>query len=107
MDTMTIAGVRPVGELIEVFVIYEDGTPARLEVPAGAEPRLSRPGAVVTMEEYGERVRELEEGTAAYVARLTAEDEARHAADYAALLAAGVAEDSARRMSGYEGKGTA
>ncbi|NBM15779.1 NAD-glutamate dehydrogenase [Streptomyces sp. GC420] len=100
---MTIAGVSPVGELVDVFVIYEDGTPAHMQVLAGTEPMLSRPGAFVSRAEYGERVRELREGTAARVAELEAADEAHHRADYDALRAAGVAEDSARRLSGYGG----
>ncbi|MGJ3558809.1 hypothetical protein ACR6C2_07470 [Streptomyces sp. INA 01156] len=98
---MTIAGARPIGELADLYVLYEDGTTGHLQVLAGSEPTLSRPGRFVTLDEYSERLQELHDGTAAHVAELEAEDEARRAADYEALIAAGVAHGSARRMAGY------
>ncbi|PSK58004.1 hypothetical protein B0E38_01849 [Streptomyces sp. 111WW2] len=103
MDTMAIAGADPVGELVDRYVIYDDGTAGQMQVLAGTEPTLSRPGRFVSRDEYSDRLQELREGTAAHLAGLTAEDEARHRADYEALRAAGVAEVSARRMAGYTG----
>lgn len=101
MATMTIAGARPVGELVDVFVIYDDGTAGHLQVDARVTPTLSRAGTIVTKEQYGERARELRDRTAAHVARLMDEDEARRRTDLAALLGAGVPEETARRMAGY------
>lgn len=101
MDTMTVAGARPVGEIVDVFVIYDDGTPAHMQILAGAEPTLSRPGRLVSEEQYGERLQELRAASAAHVAALEAQDEARHKADYEALLGAGVPEENARRMAGF------
>ncbi|MGX1514053.1 hypothetical protein [Streptomyces collinus] len=105
MDGMSIAGTAPVGQTVDRYVIYDDGAAGHLQVLDGTEPVLMRPGRFVTEEEYGARVLELREQTARYIAGLTAEDDARQAADYAALLAAGVAEESARRMAGYQGEG--
>ena len=103
MSSMAIAGASPVGELVEWFVIYDDGTTGRMQVSKGTEPTLSRSGSFVSEEEYGARVQQLGEGTAAHVAELQAADEARQAADYEALVGLGVPEDSARRMAGYDG----
>ncbi|MFD0208958.1 hypothetical protein ACFVH9_07460 [Streptomyces hirsutus] len=103
MHTMTIAGARPFVEMADLYVIYDDGTTGHMQVPEGTEPTLSRPGRVVSRDEYSERLHELREGTAAHVAVLEAQDEARHRADYEALVTAGVAEESARRMAGYLG----
>lgn len=101
MATMTIAGARPVGEPADLFVIYEDGTPAQMQVVAGTKPALARPGRFVTAEEHAARLQKLHDATAAYVTGLKAADEARHQADYEALVAAGVAHESARRMAGF------
>ncbi|MFF5968293.1 hypothetical protein ACFY64_32125 [Streptomyces collinus] len=103
MDTMSVAGAKPVGEIVDVFVIYDDGTPARIQLLAGPEPTLARPGRVVSEEEYGARLQELREGTRAYVAQLEAQDEARQRADYEVLRGLGVPEENARRMAGYNG----
>lgn len=105
MDGMTIAGVRPLVDLVDLYVIYEDGTPAHLQVPDGRQPELARPGAFVSRERYGERLAELHAETAARVARLQQADEERQRADYQALLGSGVPDDTARRMAGYEGPG--
>ncbi|MDQ1018986.1 hypothetical protein [Streptomyces afghaniensis] len=103
MDTMTVAGARPIGEIVDVFVIYDDGTPAHMQILAEAKPTLSRPGRLVSEEQYGKRLQELRASSAAHVAALEAQDEARHQEDYEALLGAGVPEESARRMAGYTG----
>ncbi|WP_327594718.1 hypothetical protein [Streptomyces chartreusis] len=103
MDGMTIAGVRPIAELVDLYVIYEDGTPAHLQVPEGAEPALSRPGRFVSAEEYGQRLDELNVASTAYVARLHEQDEERTRTDYLELRRTGVRHESASRMSGYTG----
>jgi hypothetical protein len=100
---MSVAGAKPVGEIENVFVIYDDGTPAHMQVLAGPEPTLSRPGRIVSEEEYGARLQELRATTAAHVADMEAQDEARHRDDYEVLLGLGVPEVNARRMAGYLG----
>lgn len=101
MATMTIAGVRPAGQLVDAYVLYDDGTASHMQVIEGQEPQLARPGRFVTAEEYAARLQELHEQSAAYVAELEAADEARHRADFEALVGLGVPEDSARRMAGF------
>jgi hypothetical protein len=100
MDSMTVAGARLLDEVTDWYVIYDDGSAGHMQVLAETEPVLSRPGRFVTRDEYSDRLGELNAATAAYVAELTAADEARQTADYEALLAAGVPDDTARRMSG-------
>ncbi|MFI9418107.1 hypothetical protein [Streptomyces werraensis] len=101
MDTMTIAGAQPAGEVVDVYVIYDDGTTGHLQASADRELTLSRPGRVVSRDEYSERLGQLRDGTAAHVAALEAADEARHRADFEALVGLGVPEESARRMAGF------
>jgi thymidylate synthase ThyX len=100
MESMAIAGAGPLGDYVDRYVIYDDGTTGHLQVPDGLEPTLSRPGRVVSRDAYSDRLGELQAATAAHVAALEAGDQARHETDYAALLGAGVPEETARRMSG-------
>lgn len=63
-------------------------------------------GAVeIGREEYEQRLADLKGAHAAYLEELLGADERRTREDYEALLAAGVAEATARRVSGYEGEG--
>lgn len=72
-------------------VVVEDGT----EVPPPA-------GAVeISQSEYRDGVAAVESAHAEYVAGLEEADEVRARADYEALIAAGIPEETARRMSGY------
>ncbi|WP_411092336.1 hypothetical protein [Streptomyces sp. 049-1] len=100
MESMAIAGAGPLGGYADRYVIYEDGTAGHLQVLEGQEPTLSRPGRFVSRDAYSDRLGELQAGTAAHVAELEAGDQERHEVDYAALLGAGVPEETARRMSG-------
>ncbi|MFK0063329.1 hypothetical protein ACIQTN_29390 [Streptomyces werraensis] len=99
---MSIAGASPLGRPVDWYVIYDDGTAAHLQVVGEVEPVLGRPGRLVSEEEYGERMAQLRESSAEHVAALEAADVARQETDYQGLRAAGVPEDTARRMSGYE-----
>ncbi|MFE3032907.1 hypothetical protein ACFXKY_14835 [Streptomyces canus] len=85
------------------YVIYEDGTTGRIEVTAGAVPELTRPGTMVTKEVYQAKVAALEEQAAKAVAHLEASEQTRARADYTALTLLGLAEATARRLSGYTG----
>ncbi|MBC9729250.1 hypothetical protein [Streptomyces sp. TRM68367] len=84
-------------------VIYEDGSVGRIEVTAGAVPELSRPGSFVSEERYQERVKALEEVQAARIAEVEAAELGRSRADFLALSLLGLAEETARRLSGYTG----
>jgi hypothetical protein len=100
MDTMTIAGAQQVGAPVDWYVIYDDGTTGHLQMLDGGEPELSRPGRFVSLDEYSDQLGRLRDGTAAHIATLKAADEARHRADYEALIGLGVPEETARRMAG-------
>ncbi|MGX1301321.1 hypothetical protein RKD35_002809 [Streptomyces albogriseolus] len=103
MDAMSIAGGTPVGETVDHYVIYEDGTAGHMRLTEGVEPVLSRSGRFVSAEEYGQRLDELNVASAEYVARLQAQDEERTRTDYLELRRTGVRHESASRMSGYTG----
>ncbi|MFD0208940.1 hypothetical protein ACFVH9_07370 [Streptomyces hirsutus] len=90
-------------ETDDYWVIYDDGSVGRVAT-TGEEPVLSRPGRLVTEEEYQERAGELAAEREAHLARLAAEDEVRTRAAYEAFLEAGFPEEVARQMSGYTGQ---
>jgi hypothetical protein len=85
------------------YVIYEDGTVGRIEVTAGATFEFTRPGTMVTEEAYRAAATALEELAAASVADLEAAAQGRALADFTALTLLGLAEGTARRLSGYTG----
>ncbi|MGJ5693538.1 hypothetical protein ACM6RM_10210, partial [Streptomyces pratensis] len=86
------------------YVLYDDGSTGRIEVIGQEEPpTLSKPGRIVTETEYEDRLAELRAEQERLREEQGAEDEARTREDYLALLAAGVPEATARRMSGYTG----
>ncbi|MDI9829675.1 hypothetical protein [Streptomyces sp. KAU_LT] len=101
---MSIYGAEPVGDLAEFFVLYEDGSVGRLQVTQGEQPpALARAGRFVSRQEYLARLDELNTATAEHVGRLLADDEERTRGDYLELRGAGIRDESARRMSGYQG----
>lgn len=83
------------------YVIYDDGSLGRIEMWSDEEPQLSKPGRFVTEAEYQAALDEMRGNTAARVAALRDEDQARHEAEYEDLLAAGIPERTARRLSGF------
>ncbi|WPR52861.1 hypothetical protein SJI45_19180 [Streptomyces sp. S399] len=102
--SMTITGATEAGDTVTYWVIYDDGSVGRIEITNGQqEPALSKPGRLVSEVEYQERLDELRAEQERRRAERAAEDEARTRTDYLALRAAGVPEDTARRMSGYTG----
>lgn len=71
---------------------YEGMEPSDVVPPEGATE--------ITQQEYEDGVAEVEAANAAAAAELEAADRQRACDDYAALIAAGVPEATARRMSG-------
>jgi hypothetical protein len=106
MTTPQVEGADVVGEPVTYWAIYDDGSTGVITVTSQGEadePVLSKPGRLVTQEEYDERLAEIREQQAANAQALAEADAARTREDYLELLRAGVAEPTARRMSGYEG----
>lgn len=103
MGGMRVTGAEVAGETVTYWAVYDDGSAGRIEVTNGEEPVLSKPGRLVTEEEYGERLEEIQAERDRARAELEAADLARTREDYLALREAGVPEATARRMSGYTG----
>lgn len=91
-------------ESVSFYAVYDDGSIGQLRVPAGApEPVLSKPGRLVDEEEFQDALDAIKAEAAQQAA---ADDAARRAlakADYDALVAAGIPDASARRLSGHTG----
>ncbi|GGQ50221.1 hypothetical protein GCM10010250_22280 [Streptomyces althioticus] len=90
-------------EAATFYVVYDDGSASVMTTTTGEEPPLAKPGAFVSREEYEERQDAIKAARDEYVAGLQAEDERRTREDYEALIASGVPEATARRLSGYTG----
>ncbi|MFE2424623.1 hypothetical protein [Streptomyces hokutonensis] len=99
-----LEGVAPTEPTSAVYyVIYEDGTAGRMEVTANAAPELARPGSFVEEEDYLARVKAMEDLEAAVLADEEAIQQGKALADYTALTLLGLGEETARRLSGYDG----
>lgn len=92
-------------EPVIFYVIYEDGTLEVLTVVGDpdAEPVLNKPGRIASKIEYDQYLRILEEQHAIYLAEIAAREQQLLKADYDALIAAGIPEATARRITGYTG----
>lgn len=92
-------------EPLVFYVIYEDGSLEVLTVvgDANAEPVLNKPGRIASKIEYDQYLRVLEEQHAIYLAEMAAREQQLLKADYDALIAAGIPEATARRITGYNG----
>ncbi|MGW3736689.1 hypothetical protein [Streptomyces sp. NPDC005148] len=98
-----VPGVQPDEAPVTYWVLYDDGSSGRVESTNG-EPTLTSPGRLVSEAEHQARVDELKAANDAHVAEIQAEDETRQREDFDALVASGLPEASARRLSGYEGQ---
>lgn len=94
-------------EATTYYVLFEDGSASLMTSTTGEEPPLAKPGRFVDREEYETRKGEIRAAREAHVADLQAEDEQRTREDYEALIATGVPEATARRLSGYTGEAAA
>jgi hypothetical protein len=66
-------------------------------------PRVPEGATVLTEAEYAEALAAVQAERAAYAQQLTETDQANQEADYSALIAAGVPDSTARRLTGYTG----
>lgn len=109
MATATFTGgLRTDAETLIHYVIYDDGSTGSFETDdlEKGEPELHRPGRIVTEAVYKKQLAKLRKAHDELVAGLRAADEARLLEDYDALLAAGIPEATARRLSGHEDQGS-
>lgn len=88
------------------YAVYEDGSTGVLTVEsqdAGSviTPALTKPGRLVTGEEYDRAQAGLRADRDVYVTRLREADRERVSADYRALAALGVPDATARRLTGW------
>lgn len=90
-------------EVTTYYVLFEDGSASVMTTTTGEEPPLAKPGRFVDREEYENRQAEIRAAREAHIADLQAEDERRTREDYEALIASGIPEATARRLSGYTG----
>lgn len=86
------------------YIAYDDGTIEMFETDQdGMEPVLIRPGHFITKDEYDQLAAEMQAASDAKAAEADAAAAAQRKADYDALRALGVPEDTARRLTGYTG----
>ena len=89
------------------YVLYEDGSTGVLSVESqvaasvGEGPVLTKPGRVVTVDEYDAARGMLKAAHQTYVDSLVAADLGRNQSDYEALRRIGVPDDTARRVTGF------
>lgn len=98
-----LQGSQPIPETATFYVLYEDGSSGEITVSGGETPQLAKPGRIVPAKKYEDRLTGLRAHHEEQSARLVAGDEGRTHSDYEALRAAGVAEEAARRLSGWNG----
>ena len=87
------------------YIIYDDGTLETLIIAGDGlpEPVLDKPGRITSKLEYDQYKALRDEQNAVFLAELEATEQATRKTDYDALIAAGVPEDTARRLTGYTG----
>jgi len=90
---------------VTFFIIYEDGSVETQTLPdePGAEPVLSKPGRNAGEIEYNQFLARIEQQNALWFTETQAREQQLLKADYDALIAAGIPEATARRITGYSG----
>lgn len=83
------------------YIIYDDGS-VEAQTLVG-EPVLSKPGRIAGEIEYNQRLAAIEEHNSIYMEEIHAAEQAALKTDYDALIAAGIPEVTARRITGYNG----
>ncbi|HLL36317.1 MAG TPA: hypothetical protein VK545_21095 [Streptomyces sp.] len=101
--TDAVPGAQPIGEERTYWVIYDDGSTGQITATGESEPDLTRPGRLVTQEEYEARLEEIRAARAAHLEELLEAEAAQQLAEYRDLRAAGIPDATARRLSGYTG----
>lgn len=90
-------------EKTTIYYQYEDGSVAHRVTTGGAKPATPEGATEISEEEYRAALAAIEDANRERAEERRAEEQARAKADYEALLAAGIPEETARRMSGYTG----
>lgn len=101
--TMPMPGAQPIAETRTYYVLYEDGALGRIETSEEA-PTLTRPGQLVSEEDYQQHLAQMTAARETYLAALVAAETARQREDYQALRVLLVPEATARRLTGYQGE---
>ncbi|WP_413808102.1 hypothetical protein [Streptomyces sp. OE57] len=94
---------EPNPQPVKAWVQYEDGSLGSLIVTGGNLPELSRPGRIITEDEYNRLTAAIAEAHTARLEAMAEEEAARQEREYQDLTAAGVPEPTARSLSGYTG----
>lgn len=101
--TMPIPGAQPIAETQVHYVLYDDGALGRIET-SQETPVLTRPGQLVSEEEYQQHLAQMTAARETYLADLVSAETARQQEDYQALRVLLVPEATARRLTGYQGE---
>ncbi|MET8609837.1 hypothetical protein [Streptomyces misionensis] len=96
-------GGGPAPEPVISYVQYDDGTLAKMTTGPGIDVVLSRPGRLITSEEYDALSAAMTQAHDAKVQAMRDADDARKQNTYRDLVAAGIPDATARDLSGYEG----
>ncbi|MFE0545225.1 hypothetical protein [Streptomyces sp. NPDC058891] len=96
-----LPGFEAVPEPRTHWVVYEDGTLGQLGVIGDEEPVLPRPGRLITEAKYDELRSQMTAAHDKRVAELLAAEDQQQRQDYEDLLALGIPEGMAGRLSGY------
>jgi hypothetical protein len=84
-----------------VYYRHANGAYSQQEVSEGSVPQAPAGAVETTAQEYAAGLAAVQEANAAAVAERAAAEREAARADYEALIAAGIPEATARRMSGY------
>ncbi|MGW4731851.1 hypothetical protein ACWEQC_22255 [Streptomyces shenzhenensis] len=93
----------PAPEPTEVWVLYDDGALGSITLSGLHLPVLPRPGRVITRDEYDRLSAQMADSHAARLKTMDDEEAARQVREFRDLTAAGIPEETARRLSGYTG----
>lgn len=87
------------------YVVYDDGSIEQLTMTGTGPlvPVLDKPGRITSKAEYDQYKTVMDERHAIYLAELSAAEQSTMRTDYDALIAAGMPDATARRLSGYTG----
>ena len=90
---------------VTFYIIYEDGSVEAQTLPdiPDVEPVLTKAGRVSGKIEYDQYLFRLNEQNNIWMGETQAREQQLLKADYDALIAAGIPEATARRITGYDG----
>ena len=87
-----------------IYAIYDDGSIEQQRIEGADDPILSKPGRLVSEEEYQQALSVLVEHHADMVTSLETAEQQSIRSDYETLIATGIPEGTARRLTGYVGE---